>query len=69
MTCSVIHFTVIDLTVTLIMGNYFPTPEKVIQDRRESLKDKKKQQGNTQKRKYQDFLDIVLSSQVNISNF
>lgn len=51
------------------MGNYFPTPEKVIQDRRESLKDKKKQQGNTQKRKYQDFLDIVLSSQVNISNF
>ncbi|XP_017528310.3 cytochrome P450 4X1-like isoform X1 [Manis javanica] len=42
--------------------------EKVIQDRRESLKDKKKQQGNTQKRKYQDFLDIVLSSQAENSN-
>ncbi|KAM8791759.1 LOW QUALITY PROTEIN: cytochrome P450 4X1-like [Rhynchonycteris naso] len=35
--------------------------DKVIQERRKSLKDK--EPGNTQKRKYRDFLDIVLSAQ------
>ncbi|XP_057566031.1 cytochrome P450 4X1 [Hippopotamus amphibius kiboko] len=36
--------------------------EKIIQDRKNSLKDENKQI-NTQKRKYRDFLDIVLSAQ------
>nr|XP_012631556.1 cytochrome P450 4X1 isoform X1 [Microcebus murinus] len=36
--------------------------EKMIQDRKESFK-AGKQQNNTQKRKYKDFLDIVLSTQ------
>ncbi|KAF3819867.1 hypothetical protein GH733_015376 [Mirounga leonina] len=36
--------------------------EKVIQDRKKFLKDEKKH-GNTQKQKYQDFLDIILSAQ------
>ncbi|XP_045713528.1 cytochrome P450 4X1-like [Phyllostomus hastatus] len=36
--------------------------ELIIQDRRKSFKDKK-EQGNTEKRKYQDFLDVILSAQ------
>ncbi|XP_023390766.1 cytochrome P450 4X1-like [Pteropus vampyrus] len=54
-------FTVIVFAVTLVMGNYYSIPDQIIQDRKNSLKDEKKQ-CNTQK-KYQDFLDIVLSAQ------
>ncbi|XP_004371830.1 cytochrome P450 4X1 [Trichechus manatus latirostris] len=36
--------------------------EKIVQDRKKALQDERKQD-NTQKRKYQDFLDIVLSAQ------
>ncbi|XP_053776276.1 cytochrome P450 4X1 [Desmodus rotundus] len=41
--------------------------ELVIQGRRKSLKDKK-EQGNTEKRKYQDFLDTILSAQAENGN-
>ncbi|KAF0873934.1 CP4X1 protein, partial [Crocuta crocuta] len=41
--------------------------EKIIQDRKKFLKDEKKH-GNTQKRKYQDFLDIILSAQAENDN-
>uniref|UniRef100_A0A452VFH1 Cytochrome P450 4X1-like n=1 Tax=Ursus maritimus TaxID=29073 RepID=A0A452VFH1_URSMA len=41
--------------------------EKVIQDRKKFLKDEKKH-GNTQKQKYQDFLDIILSAQAENDN-
>lgn len=59
-------FTMIIFAVTLVMGNYYSIPDQIIQDRKNSLKDEKKQ-CNTQK-KYQDFLDIVLSAQVNLLN-
>lgn len=59
-------FTVIVFAVTLVMGNYYSIPDQIIQDRKNSLKDEKKQ-CNTQKT-YQDFLDIVLSAQVNLLN-
>lgn len=61
------YFTLINFAVTLVMGNCYSVPEKVIQDRKKFLKDEKKH-GNTQKQKYQDFLDIILSAQVNLSN-
>nr|XP_025847670.1 cytochrome P450 4X1-like [Vulpes vulpes] len=41
--------------------------EKVIQDRKKLLKDEKKH-GNTQKRKDQDYLDIILSAQAENGN-
>ncbi|XP_036899254.1 cytochrome P450 4X1 [Sturnira hondurensis] len=41
--------------------------ELIIQDRRKSFKDKK-EQGNTEKRKYQDFLDVILSAQADNGN-
>lgn len=62
MACSIIYFTLICFVVTLVMGNYYSTPDQIIQDRKKSLKDEK--QNNT--RKYQDFLDIILSFQVNL---
>ncbi|XP_045333207.1 cytochrome P450 4X1-like [Leopardus geoffroyi] len=43
--------------------------ERIIQDRKKLLKNERKY-GNTQKRKYQDFLDIILSAQAeNDNNF
>lgn len=68
MACSTFYFILIYFVVTLVMGDYYSTTELVIQGRRKSLKDKK-EQGNTEKRKYQDFLDTILSAQVNLSNF
>lgn len=41
-------------------------PEKVIQDKKKSLKSETKQ-GTTQK-KYQDILDIILSAQASLPN-
>lgn len=61
------YFTLINFAVTLVMGNCYSVPEKVIQDRKKLLKDEKKH-GNTQKRKDQDYLDIILSAQVNLLN-
>lgn len=63
-----ILFNLIYFVVTLVMGDYYSTTELIIQGRRKSLKDKK-EQGTTEKRKYQDFLDVMLSAQVNLSNF
>ena len=62
-----IYFTLIDFSVTLVMGNIYSTLDKIVKNRRNSLKDENKQT-NTQKRKYRDFLDIVLSAQVSLSN-
>ncbi|XP_066121116.1 cytochrome P450 4X1-like [Saccopteryx bilineata] len=45
-----------------ISNNLNQYGEQVIQERRKSLKDEK-EQSNAQKRKYQDFLDIILSAQ------
>lgn len=67
MACSMIYFTLIDFSVTLVMGNIYSTLDKIVKDRRNSLKNENKQ-ANTQKRKYRDFLDIVLSAQVSLSN-
>ena len=67
MAFSVIYFILIDFSVTLLMGNVYSTLDKIVKNRRNSLKDENKQT-NTQKRKYQDFLDIVLSAQVSLSN-
>jgi len=67
MAFSVIYFTLIDFSVTLVMGNIYSTLDKIVKNRRNSLKDENKQT-NTQKRKYRDFLDIVLSAQVSLSN-
>lgn len=67
MAFSVIYFILIDFSVTLLMGNIYSTLDKIVKNRRNSLKDENKQT-NTQKRKYQDFLDIVLSAQVSLSN-
>uniref|UniRef100_A0A452SNL9 Cytochrome P450 family 4 subfamily X member 1 n=1 Tax=Ursus americanus TaxID=9643 RepID=A0A452SNL9_URSAM len=61
------YFTLINFAVTLVMGNCYSVPEKVIQDRKKFLKDEKKH-GNTQKQKYQDFLDIILSAQAENDN-
>lgn len=61
MACSMIYFTLIDFSVTLVMGNIYSTLDKIVKDRRNSLKNENKQ-ANTQKRKYRDFLDIVLSA-------
>ncbi|XP_054428780.1 cytochrome P450 4X1 [Pteronotus mesoamericanus] len=41
--------------------------ELIIQDRRKSLRDKK-EQGNTEKRKFQDLLDVILSAQAENGN-
>ena len=67
MACSVIYFTLIDFSVTLAMGNIYSTLDRLIKDRRNSPTDENKQ-ANTQKRKSRDFLDIVLSAQVSLSN-
>ena len=67
MAFSVIYFILIDFSVTLLMGNIYSTLDKIVKNRRNSLKDENKQT-NTQKRKYQDFLDIVLSAQESLSN-
>ena len=67
MAFSVSYFILIDFSVTLLMGNIYSTLDKIVKNRRNSLKDENKQT-NTQKRKYQDFLDIVLSAQVSLSN-
>ena len=67
MACFMIYFTLIDFSVTLVMGNIYSTLDKIVKDRRNSLKNENKQ-ANTQKRKYRDFLDIVLSAQVSLSN-
>lgn len=67
MACSIIYFTLIYFVVTLVTGNYYSTTGQVIQEKRKSLKDEK-EQGETEK-KCQDFLDILLSAQVNLSNF
>lgn len=49
------------------MGNYYTT-DQIIQERRKALKDEK-EHGKTDDRKYRDFLDILLSAQVNLSHF
>lgn len=67
MACSMVYFTLTDFSVTLVMGNIYSTLDKIVKDRRNSLKNENKQ-ANTQKRKYRDFLDIVLSAQVSLSN-
>ena len=64
MFCDLFYF---DFSVTLAMGNIYSTLDRLIKDRRNSPKDENKQ-ANTQKRKSRDFLDIVLSAQVSLSN-
>lgn len=68
MVCSVIYFTLIDFAVTLVKGNSYSTAEKIIQAGKNSRMNEN-QQGNTQKRKYQNVLDIALSALVSLSSF